>query len=621
MNKNLKRALNTTAAVSMSLAMVLGAVAPNTATSVAAESSCKVVNEDLDIILNAIGDIDTAKLTDTIATSSDVEVAGNLENFLMNGKIKGYRGLVIDVVDVLKDAKVCALEADDEEAENLADKLLGMVDGVGKAEQAIFDLEQVMKKEGNNTLTGTITPEYSSLVGNLDVDADINVGNLKLATKLYNTLSKEGGSVQTYLNNLEDKYIDVYDSYFAELEEIVEYGKDDNYDEVVEEYVAALKAVTYDGNKVEDLVKGDQHVALNSSRSVKNFVEFVEDIQNDKISTLKEIASYEDVADEEDVAEIMDVLITAAENAEEAYDLLSSKNKFKKAYTSALKAKVKVDNTDVTLRQFVSNSDGSNKIFTNEDEFLAVLGLFEVEDLEAVADYYNEVVARFYDLEVKERANGNYTVSLEAGELAIFDDSLAVKNELNALVSTINKKEELTYLEEVVARPADVEAALEAITTGLKGITVNNLNASNVDKVIAAEDAYEMLTTNAEDGGYAQNLTKSQTRTVKDAKRNVETLVTKMYNDGIVAGTTGWVQNSDGSWSFFEEDGTVRQYGWVAGNGVWSFVKNGKAAYNDWCAAKEGWYYMGADGYMVYNTTLTIDGVSYTFDANGLLVD
>ena len=45
MNKNLKRALNTTAAVSMSLAMVLGAVNPVNVDAATAACAQKVINE------------------------------------------------------------------------------------------------------------------------------------------------------------------------------------------------------------------------------------------------------------------------------------------------------------------------------------------------------------------------------------------------------------------------------------------------------------------------------------------------------------------------------------------------------------------------------------------------
>ena len=82
MNKNLKRALNTTAAVSMSLAMVLGAVAPvtNIAAATAADTVDSAVANKSQVVkvLNMLGDVTVIALNDELgkfptATDSDVE--------------------------------------------------------------------------------------------------------------------------------------------------------------------------------------------------------------------------------------------------------------------------------------------------------------------------------------------------------------------------------------------------------------------------------------------------------------------------------------------------------------------------------------------------------------------
>lgn len=62
----------------------------------------------------------------------------------------------------------------------------------------------------------------------------------------------------------------------------------------------------------------------------------------------------------------------------------------------------------------------------------------------------------------------------------------------------------------------------------------------------------------------------------------------------------GWVQVDNGQW-IYEENGTQLTGQWLKDNGVW--------------------YYLGADGIMLANTTRNIDGVDYTFDASGKWLD
>ena len=147
----------------------------------------------------------------------------------------------------------------------------------------------------------------------------------------------------------------------------------------------------------------------------------------------------------------------------------------------------------------------------------------------------------------------------------------------------------------------------------MKGVTVNNI-ASNVKAIKAAEDALAKLVAGedifADDNNaaeYSNNLTNSQKKTVKANYKNAQMLVDKMYEGGYSAMTTGWVETAQG-WEYYDNSGKRVMEGWAAGNGYWSFMKNGYSVSNEWCAAKDGWYYMGADGKMVTGKVV-IDGV------------
>ena len=86
MNKNLKRALNTTAAVSMSLAMVLGAVAPVTNVSAARLNDTitdKVAAKDAYKQVNALYEAIGTEVYDAYktATFNDVAEVGKFNSF------------------------------------------------------------------------------------------------------------------------------------------------------------------------------------------------------------------------------------------------------------------------------------------------------------------------------------------------------------------------------------------------------------------------------------------------------------------------------------------------------------------------------------------------------------
>ena len=99
--------------------------------------------------------------------------------------------------------------------------------------------------------------------------------------------------------------------------------------------------------------------------------------------------------------------------------------------------------------------------------------------------------------------------------------------------------------------------------------------------------------------------------------------------------TTGWKQ-VNGLWYFMDARG-IMQTGWLFQNNLWYYLKdsgamavnwqnvNGKwywlnqdgAMRTGWKQINNVWYYMEASGAMLENTSRTINGVEYRFDANG----
>lgn len=77
--------------------------------------------------------------------------------------------------------------------------------------------------------------------------------------------------------------------------------------------------------------------------------------------------------------------------------------------------------------------------------------------------------------------------------------------------------------------------------------------------------------------------------------------------------TIGWLQNTDGTWSYNKADGT-KYTGWLKdANGVWYYLKSDGVMSTGWVNDNGTWYYCDSSGAMMANTT--IDG--YALDNSG----
>ena len=82
----------------------------------------------------------------------------------------------------------------------------------------------------------------------------------------------------------------------------------------------------------------------------------------------------------------------------------------------------------------------------------------------------------------------------------------------------------------------------------------------------------------------------------------------------------GW-QKIDDIWYYLRKDGTLasnewyRGY-WVSKDGSWKYQPKGS-----WKKDKNGWWFGDTSGWYAKNQSMKIDGVLYTFDAEGYLVE
>ena len=604
MNKNLKRALNTTAAVSMSLAMVLGAVAPMNTTTVNAAYEVNDVVRDNKVfaaLLDLLGeDYKLSTELDLVKTANDNPEL--VEYYTVKELLEKTNDVTLKVEGVDVEVAVKDFIANYISEYALTDK----------------DAEYLEKAKMLKDFVAKVT-DLNGKIGNGKDD--------KWAKKILDFLAKEEpelsevrelekeirttDGLETYINHVDAvevdgetyEFVDLYN----ELVELADLDDEDLLDENVKAYQEKLLSLTIDNAITVKKVYEEELEAANLPVSKLKAVKgFVENIKNNKNATLKAIADFEDVEGEGDIPGIIDALDTLVENMEEAAELLSTKNEVYKDYKDAKGATVVNDLVDA----------GKN--------FNKKLGEIKTDVLEAVSAYYEEVVSQFVTQDVEQRTSGSYRVNKGYTELAphmAADDQFKGFQDLMVL---IDKEEETTKLDAVVKRAGDVQTAVDAISKDLKGVTVNNI-ASNVKAIKAAEDALAKLVAGedifADDNNaaeYSNNLTNSQKKTVKANYKNAQMLVDKMYEGGYSAMTTGWVETAQG-WEYYDNSGKRVMEGWAAGNGYWSFMKNGYSVSNEWCAAKDGWYYMGADGKMVTGKVV-IDGVEQDFGTDGIWV-
>ena len=582
MNKNLKRALNTTAAVSMSLAMVLGAVAPvtNIAAATAADTVDSAVANKSQVVkvLNMLGDVKVIALNDELgkfptATNSDVE------------KEYDFKTLVAEYKDLFEEAYKFASVVDyTEEQTEALEYLVGTEIGGNKG--TVVDWAE--------KLVATETVEY---LEKYDGKVDANV------VKKYNEISAlmaYKGNVDTTklatLEKVEDK--------FADLEVDVKDYKEDNVSKDAKAFAEALEKETVTaGLTVDALVNDEKAIPYTSLTTVENFIKKITK-DSYKLADVK----YGDVKEEDVVAELVEGLEAIAEGMKEAKELIADTKDEKRAFDK-LSAKIKA------LADVAKTGEDNDAQLDKIDEAIAA---FRSEDVKTLKTYVDTVVNEFWAVAVDQRTSGSYRVKqVDAGLGRYYAfDKVAGENLRKLMTTLVERDGEDTYYDLLVADAASVDELLKAVTTDIEGMTMNSVMTNQqAAKIIAAKKALTKL--DADNQKIYKTLTRAERAEVDANREMIEVLYVKLLLNGEVT-TIGWVETAKG-WEYYDNNGKRVYEGWAPGNGYWSFMKNGYSVSNEWCAAKEGWYYMGADGKMVTGKVV-IDGVEQDFGTDGIWV-
>ena len=588
MNKNLKRALNTTAAVSMSLAMVLGAVSPVSAAMPSGWEYNAVSNSTTfgKKVVESLGDVTSIALDEIVVVDKVSEVT--LENFLTNATVATGADIANEkVAEVLKYSIDFGGNYTDDEKKAVK-HLLDTVESVEK----LLAAENALKTwfDAGSSVKETYTKASDKYNG-----------------KTYLEIFEEVEELMAFKGNVKTtdqaKLADI-ELHFEDLKEAVADYKVDNIDASVKKFVDALKEQPVAGKTVDVLVNTDEPVAYNQYSSVEAFIK-----KATKDSYEAGGVKYGDVKEEAEVVEYIEALEAVAADMKEAKQIVEKDSKdVKNAYKASIQAKVAALLTAV-------NSDADDA----EDLIDEKINAFRKTEIDAVRNYVEEFVNEFWTVATVERSNGTYrTKWVDAGlgryyALSNFDASVT-----GLMTELVDNEEETTYYDLLVGTTANVDKLIAAVTTDIEGITMESkLTNREAAKIIAAHKALNELGDKTEKDSIYSTLPLKERKAI-DANRDlIEVLYFKLILNGEIT-TVGWVETAKG-WEYYDNNGNRVMEGWAAGNGYWSFMKNGYSVSNEWCAAKEGWYYMGADGKMVTGKVM-INGVEEDFGTDGIWV-
>ena len=455
MNKNLKRALNTTAAVSMSLAMVLGAVAP--VTNVSAASIEEIVDNKKTIVdlLDFLGDVTAIEIDGYVgelpnATGSDVD-----KEYTFKEVITKYEA---ELADAHKYASVVGYN---EEQIAALKHLNGVKDGVRDLLASKTNLEKY-------TAGTKVTDKY-----------DGTHTYLEFYNEVSDLLTYKGNVNSTDLSDLEK-----IEGLFADLEADVKDYKEDNVSKDAKAFAEALEKETVTaGLTVDALVNDEEAIPYTSLTTVENFIKKITK-DSYKLADVK----YGDVKEEDVVAELVEGLEAIAEGMKEAKELIADTKDEKKAFDK-LSAKIKA------LADLAETGEDDDTQLDKIDDAIAA---FRTEDVKALKEYVDTVVSEFWTVAVDQRTSGSYRVKeVDAGLGRYYTFDKVAGSNLHKLMTTLVERDgEETYYDVLVADAASVDELLKAVTTDIEGMTMNTVMTNQqAAKIIAARKALNKIDT------------------------------------------------------------------------------------------------------------------------------
>ena len=508
MNKNLKRALNTTAAVSMSLAMVLGAVAPVSANVPTANATIETVIEQKNKVvelLNKLGDVTVIPSDEKLGVATNGDTA-ETTNATFAEVLESYEQMLVNA------NKYAAVAGYTEEQQNALSYLVGT-------------------KIGNDTKNAT---DWAA-----DLVSETTLNKLKDYKGKVDTTHletyKEVSALMAYKGNVATNKLDTLETIeglFADLESDVKDYKEDNITAEAKKFAAALAEKHVANNKkVKQLVDEKVAISYKNLAAVENFVKTVT-----KDSYELDGVKYGDVKEEDVVADYIEALETIVSEMKDAKELIADTKDEQKAF-GKLSAKIKA------LADVAKTGEDNEAQLDKIDEAIAA---FRSEDVKTLKTYVDTVVNEFWTVAVDQRTSGSYRVKeVDAGLGRYYGFEEVAGADLHKLMTTLVERDgEDTYYDLLVADAASVDELLKAVTTDIEGMTMNSVMTNQqAAKIIAAKKALTKL--DADNQKIYKTLTRAERAEVDANREMIEVLYVKLLLNGEVT-TIGSVETAKG---------------------------------------------------------------------------
>ena len=584
MNKYSSKAVKTAATVGMSLAMVLGNVAPVlAATNFTTTEYCK--SEDVNTVAKAMD-----KVSDLTTVNAETEYDNDTTLFkYAKDNAKAFAG-------------VAGCYTIDSDIRNYAKTLTEMINEIEKLTEDT-SWSEIDEELTSDPYDGTVSVDglYKAITSSYDDNGvsrwvkDYTVGALAYRDFLNgfdyadNLTSDQSESFEDTKDELNDQLDalgyssdEVLDDYLTDLEDL--------YDEFIK--VEGANGITK--SKVDAVVKGIK----NGTYATKNYA-------GDTTKGYKSLTkgNYGLFEENDAVVELMDQFTAGYDAVEAVKDALSSKNEYTVAVT---KDKAKYDGkTNETLTKWMADKDFSVIKNTMTEDTFAIVKDYKENVIDIVLSLDSKLVGSTY-IEKSEKSDyaSNKQVKDLINNLATKDHAANDSLSDLGIFAISDKKEGTRYYDDLATHMAGLSEALTAVTTDIEAITPANIKSTDKATLEAAEDAIYELT--SDKGDYSGNLTSAQEKTVRQAETKITNLREAFDNLGTTT-VAGWYDMGNGNWGYNNEDGTPAAYKWVASGSNWYFVKDGKMVRSSWLATDGGrWYYLDSEGKMVTNQS--VDG-------------